>query len=340
MQMQSWSFIDELGALLTGLIVSTFLYGLGTLQTYIYFTKYPNDKLEVKLWVGAIWAIDTANIALVCHGLFELTMALLVGIRDGFTGHNLAADSAVRSIDISAGFNILAAILVQCFFVKRIYQLSPTPSKYWVTIVLSMFVCVHFALGSVAVVQIIRAFNGAGGLGFDVPFGSLTLSAGLPYTLAAVFSDVVIAIALTLLLRARRSDFESINSVIDKAVNFSLTRCVLVSIAAIVRLVTFAAVPGTLWFLAMDFIIGKLYAISLMSMLNSRRPPSSVTDETAADTAVFSTMMPLDVATFGQGSTHRLSANFPLASSRHSGHQTQSTKDPTDVYLPSLTFAG
>ncbi|KAK7690670.1 hypothetical protein QCA50_005769 [Cerrena zonata] len=58
------AFDDGFGALLVGQIVTTFLYGLSTLQTYTYYNKYPRDGKELKIWVGAIWAIDTANVAL------------------------------------------------------------------------------------------------------------------------------------------------------------------------------------------------------------------------------------------------------------------------------------
>ncbi|KAK7690669.1 hypothetical protein QCA50_005768 [Cerrena zonata] len=62
------------------------------------------------------------------------------------------------------------------------------------------------ALGSLAVVKVIRALS----VHKHKPLTTLTLSAIMPYTIAAVVSDSCIAIALVLLLRTKRSAFESI----------------------------------------------------------------------------------------------------------------------------------
>lgn len=40
---------------------------------------------------------------------------------------------------------------------------------------------------------------------------------------------------------------------------------------AVGEVIAFSASPNTLWFLAVDFVIGKLYANSLLATLNSRQ---------------------------------------------------------------------
>ncbi|KAL4252276.1 hypothetical protein ABKN59_002549 [Abortiporus biennis] len=302
--MDQWSFVDELGALLTGLIVATFLYGIGTLQAYIYFTKYPQDRVELKLWVGAVWAIDTANIALVCRALYKIALSMILGAEAGAS----SMTSGKRSLDISSGFNVLVAVLVQIFFVKRIYQLCRAPTRYWLAGILTILVATHFGLGSDAVVQVINAFNSDHHPDPVEPLAGITFSAVVPYTIAAVLSDVAISVVLIIVLRARRSEFESMNSVVDRLMNFSLTRCVVVSVAALVRLITYVAVPGTLWFVATDFIMGKLYAISLMSLLNSRRASLPATTESDLETPVFTTVMiePTGVTSTAHGLSSRI----------------------------------
>jgi len=263
-----------------------FLYGLSTLQTYIYFVKYPRDGVELKTWVSFIWAVDTANIALICHGIYLQTLGRLPEADP--EGIKLAQGE--RSFDISTGFNVVIAIAVQCFFVKRIFQLSPERYKYWLLALLSTLVVAHFGLGSDAVVKVIKALDS------QKQLGSLTLSAVFPYTLAAVLSDVCIAIALIVHLRSRRSEFQVMNSFISKAITFVMTRCLLVSFAAICRLIVFATMPSKLWFVAMDFTMGKLYANSLLAMLNSRRPssaPGHTSTTLDPECAVFTTAMHL-----------------------------------------------
>lgn len=44
-----------LGALLVGTYISTTLFGFTTLQTYNYYTNYPDDRRFLKLLVAGIW---------------------------------------------------------------------------------------------------------------------------------------------------------------------------------------------------------------------------------------------------------------------------------------------
>lgn len=234
------------------------------------------------------------------------------------------------------------AILVQCFFVKRIFQLCDQQMKYWVLAVLSVLVLTHFALGSAAVVRVIEALS----VSEAKPLNTLSLSAIVPYTLAAVVSDTAISIALVLLLRTKRSGFESLNSILDRAINFALTRCVLVSIVAIARLITFVVVPQTLWFLAADFGMGKIYANSLLAMLNARRAQPTYTVEqgsgSSGETAVFSTVLELSSPRADSPTTSRFLPTFSLrrvSSMRDFERQDGSDKVANDSnahYIPTL----
>lgn len=42
---------DTLGALEIGVLISVFLFGFVTLQSYLYFSKFPNDKWGLKVLV-------------------------------------------------------------------------------------------------------------------------------------------------------------------------------------------------------------------------------------------------------------------------------------------------
>lgn len=313
-------FDDTLGALLVGQIVATFLYGLSTLQTYNYYVKYPRDGRELKIWVAFIWAADTANIALICHGIYLQSLSFM--LEKGLGGPIWAKGE--RSFDISTGFNVVVAIAVQIFFVKRIFQLSPERYKYWLLGVLSTLVLAHFAVGSVALIKVIQAIASGG-----TRLGSLTLPAVLPYTLLAVLSDVSIAIALIIHLRSRRSDFEVMNSVINKAITFALTRCIVVSFAAICRLIVFAAMPGNFWFVAMDFSMGKLYANSLLALLNSRRPSHSTQNTSStlgSDDPMFTTVMHLSAMNSSHGASESASTFTPA-------HRTTHQRPPESIML-------
>ncbi|KAJ7200537.1 hypothetical protein GGX14DRAFT_571944 [Mycena pura] len=50
-----------LGAVQIGFIVSTFLFGIVTLQTFNYYWNYPQDSVGLKLLVGVIWLLEVGH---------------------------------------------------------------------------------------------------------------------------------------------------------------------------------------------------------------------------------------------------------------------------------------
>ncbi|KAH8117679.1 hypothetical protein DFH11DRAFT_851797 [Phellopilus nigrolimitatus] len=98
----------------------------------------------------------------------------------------------------------------------------------------------------------------------------LTFIAALPFAIAAVLSDIVIAASLCYLLQHRKTTFRSTNILLNYLIVYAINRCLLTSVIAVVEVIVFAASPNTYWFLAIDFVIGKCYANSLLATLNSR----------------------------------------------------------------------
>ncbi|KIJ04566.1 hypothetical protein PAXINDRAFT_22141 [Paxillus involutus ATCC 200175] len=58
------------GASFVGLIVACILYGLTVVQTYFYYSTYPNDSSFLKALVAILWALDTAHTAVISHSLY------------------------------------------------------------------------------------------------------------------------------------------------------------------------------------------------------------------------------------------------------------------------------
>ncbi|KAG9082179.1 hypothetical protein FRC06_005185, partial [Ceratobasidium sp. 370] len=58
---------DTFGATYIGVVLSTFFYGILTLQTYIYWVRYVHDSRFDRLFVVALWVIDTLQLIFICH---------------------------------------------------------------------------------------------------------------------------------------------------------------------------------------------------------------------------------------------------------------------------------
>jgi len=92
----------------------------------------------------------------------------------------------------------------------------------------------------------------------------------MPFGICSVLSDVLIAGALCVLLHGNRTSFHNTNTLVTKLIVYAINRCLLTSAVAVAEVILFAVKPDSLWFMAINFVIGKLYAYSLLATLNSR----------------------------------------------------------------------
>jgi len=98
----------------------------------------------------------------------------------------------------------------------------------------------------------------------------ISLKAATPFAIFAVLSDIMIAGALCYFLHGSRTGFKSTDTIVTTLIVYAINRCLLTSVVAILEVIVFSTMPHSLWFVAIDFVIGKLYANSLLATLNSR----------------------------------------------------------------------
>ncbi|KAI6127187.1 hypothetical protein F5141DRAFT_1086268 [Pisolithus sp. B1] len=55
------------GSTLVGSLVSSILYGITTLQTYVYYMHNSEDASTTKFIVAAVWVLDTLHVLFICH---------------------------------------------------------------------------------------------------------------------------------------------------------------------------------------------------------------------------------------------------------------------------------
>lgn len=247
---------DTFGASFIGVLLTAMLYGITTLQTYFFYANYPEDRVENKLLVAAIWILDTTHMALTSLSMYHYLITNYANPPALATGH--------WSLYISVVINMIIALLAHIFFAIRIFRLSSRRLKLWLTPLIGVLILAHFCFGVETVVLLFIKKELS-----RLP--EITLIAAMPFALFAVLSDVVIAAALCILLHGSRTGFRRTNTVVNTLMVYAINRCVLTSVVAVAEVIAFAVSPHSLWFLAIDFVIGKLYANSLLATLNSRQ---------------------------------------------------------------------
>jgi len=167
------------------------------------------------------------------------------------------------SLFASIAVNTLISCIVQGFFVVRIYRLCNIRVRWFVTSIIGIVVIVHFAFGieTVVFMFIKKRF---------VKLSEISLKAATPFAIFAVLSDVLIAGSLCYLLYGSRTGFKRTDTIVTTLIVYAINRCLLTSVVAVIEVIVFCTLPHTLWFVGIDFVIGKLYANSLLATLNSR----------------------------------------------------------------------
>lgn len=86
----------------------------------------------------------------------------------------------------------------------------------------------------------------------------------------ATFVDVAIAASLCYLLATSRTGFSSTDSFITKLVGYTISTGCLTSICSMAIIITSAVMPTNFIFIALQFLVTKLYANSFIAFLNAR----------------------------------------------------------------------
>ncbi|TFK26974.1 hypothetical protein FA15DRAFT_729106 [Coprinopsis marcescibilis] len=248
---------ETFGAGLIGALVNAMMYGLTTLQTYLFYLYYPNDSIGNKIMFSVVIIQFGRNLT---HRIVSLCIYFyLVTNYDnpgGLTkGH--------WSLFISILCNVILACIVQAFFTYRIHQLASPRIRWWLSSIIGITVFAHLVFGveTVAFCFIKQDF---------ARLHEFTIIAATPFAITAVLSDVMIAGSLCILLHGSRTGFRNTNTLVTTLIIYAINRCLLTSAVAIAEVIIFSIKPHAYWYLAVDFVIGKLWANSLLATLNSR----------------------------------------------------------------------
>ncbi|KAI6112257.1 hypothetical protein EDD16DRAFT_1174104 [Pisolithus croceorrhizus] len=242
--------------LITGLI-SSMLYGITTLQTYLYYMYYSEDSLLVKLLVATIWILDSLHISFMCYMLYYY---LIINY-----GVPTALAYIVWSYQVTVLINMLVIFAVQCFFAHKIHYLYHRKVRWFVTVPIMVLVIAAVGFGLTAV--FVTAIRNETSVLTRTWYYGVTPSVG-----TAVLAEILITVSLCVLLydNGLRSAVPRTKRLLNSLITYAANRCLLTSIVAIAEL-SVNADQQAAWTMGLNFIIGKLYANSFLASLNTRQ---------------------------------------------------------------------
>ncbi|KAJ7039387.1 hypothetical protein C8F04DRAFT_1318902 [Mycena alexandri] len=243
------------GAWFVSLFIETILYGMGTLQAWIYFTGRPTDAVSVKATVLLVLALETIQVTF----FFRSSYFRFVE-RFGIIQTDLIwADS----LQLLAAY--LSAFAVQIYFASRIDKLTKARGKFGLSAIgLYTIFLLAFVQIVAGITQTIRTYQIRSYLKIDETKAITTLQ-----TAASVACDLLITTYLCLFLKRQKGEIKKTNSMVDMLIYDAINRGSLTAVSSCVTMVLFLALPDTFWFFL--GLAPSIYMNSMLATLNTRQ---------------------------------------------------------------------
>ncbi|KAH7334701.1 hypothetical protein B0J17DRAFT_576991 [Rhizoctonia solani] len=240
------------GPFVTGIMMQQLFLGVFCVQVYDYWRIFPTDTPFNRGMV----------ISLTIMTLLQGVMDFINLYRNSVTyyGNFNKFDEQDWSLFWEIGVTAIIGSIAQVFFLERCY--SATKNKI-VLVVIGTIIAVSLGFGIASSVEFQRIVKLSLVPEIPVPIiGWLTLTAVL---------DVLISTVLIWTLMRVRTPFRKTEAVITKIIRVTMETSSITASIAVINLVLYLALPGEAYHLLPQLVMGKMYAISVMVTLSSRR---------------------------------------------------------------------
>lgn len=251
----SFTADSTLGAASIGFSVSCVVFGVLTTQVYTYFRRYPSDRVAYKLLVVVLWFFELVDQVFIGHFVYYYTITNFANPLVIITGN------VVWSLIAQVMVGDIVGTIVKLCFALRVWRFSNR--NHFVTGIILILVFGQFAC---AILYTVRSFQ----LGKFIYASRLQTVATVALG-AGVLTDIIIALALCFFLRKLRTGYDNSDSLVNTLTIYAINTGALTSAISLCTLVLYNTHPEAFYFTASYFVLGKLYAISLLCTLNTRK---------------------------------------------------------------------
>ncbi|RDB17544.1 hypothetical protein Hypma_001182 [Hypsizygus marmoreus] len=247
---------NTVGAAYLGVVGSAFLYGVTTLQMYWYYHQFDRDPWLHKYSVAILWVLDTFHLAITVHAVYVYTIT-------GF-GNVEGLQHILWSIKLQVSINVVVVLMVQSLYAYRVWILGGYHGGVLGYLVAAV-VAAGFAIGIIIAYQIytVDKYKELDAVGWAIN-ASLATSTAI---------DFVIAGAMCFYLRKSKGSETRLNSRISRMMQYTLSSGLFTSACSLSAMFSYILLPETFIFLAVEFLLTKLYVGSFFAMLNARERP-------------------------------------------------------------------
>ncbi|KAI9060725.1 hypothetical protein FKP32DRAFT_1678681 [Trametes sanguinea] len=263
-----------IGAVALGVVLGIMLYGLTIHQVYRYIKMYPLDKPALKMFVALILLLETLHTALWLiagyHYLIEQPFVTVASLN----GH-----WSVRLTVLITAFTVCTT---ECYYASRIYIMGPRWRLMVIPAVILILIAkcrliffpklhpllnISVSLSGFAIAAGVEAFQVTNKVS---DFERLNWLVATAYGVAGL-TDVILAVSLVIVFHRSRTGSKRMNTVLDLLITYTVNTGVLTSICSMLAFLFAIILPGNLIYAGVSIVGTKLYANSVLAVLNSRQ---------------------------------------------------------------------
>ncbi|PBL04271.1 hypothetical protein ARMGADRAFT_1070746 [Armillaria gallica] len=241
------------GPLVVAYLLNWGLFGSLSVQLYLYYLAFPNDRKFIKYLVYGIYIIEFVQTMLITHDAFA---ALGYGFGD--------VEALTRMHFNWLTVPIMSAIVAcvgQVFYAYRIFILSKSQ-------IVPLFVICVSLTGSVAAI-ITGAYCFPADNITELNNRRMSIAIGI-WCGASALCDIIIAICMTYYLIRSTTSFRCTRILVSKLIRLTIETGTVTVVVVLLGLVLFFAFPHQNLYGKISFIIPKLYSNAILMVLNSR----------------------------------------------------------------------
>ncbi|ESK93806.1 hypothetical protein Moror_13056 [Moniliophthora roreri MCA 2997] len=246
------------GPLLLGYFLNWGLFGILTVQVYIYWLSFPNDTRVAQALVYCIYGLEISQTILLTHDAFQSFVY-------GFMDHTSVDRLHLMWLDTYL-FDGLIGFLVQVYFATRIHGLlSRTKTLPGIIVLLSISQCA----GAISISTIMKDISFISESDDD-GYNYAALVPGVIWFGCGITADILIAVTMVYALSRFDTLFHETQNLIQRLNRLAMETGGLIAVTSLVQPLLWFFFPTRFYHLTPALIIGKLYSNSLLAALNSR----------------------------------------------------------------------
>ncbi|PBK86520.1 hypothetical protein ARMGADRAFT_529581 [Armillaria gallica] len=246
--------IEQLsGPVIVGYLLHWGLFGTLSVQLYLYYLAFPNDRKFIKYLVYGTYIVELVQTILLTHDAFAMF------------GYGFGDLDALTDVHLYWFFVPIMSAVTACvghvFYAYRIFILSNSQS-------VPAFVICTCSISSVAAIITGVYFFQAGNI-TKLNNRKVSIAVGI-WRGGSALCDIVIAICMTYYLMRSNTGFRRTQIMVTKLIRLTVETGLVTAIGAILNLILFFAFRDQIFYSTIALIMPKLYANSVYMVLNSR----------------------------------------------------------------------